>query len=37
VPLKQELKVEWRLDPTHEVEYSLESFQEEIDFCGFTD
>jgi 2-polyprenyl-3-methyl-5-hydroxy-6-metoxy-1,4-benzoquinol methylase len=34
VPLKQELNVEWRLDPTHEVEYSLESFQEEIASAG---
>ena len=34
VPLKQELNVEWRLDPTHEVEYSLESFQEEIVSAG---
>lgn len=30
VPLKKEVGVEWRLDPTHETEYTLESFQEEM-------
>jgi 2-polyprenyl-3-methyl-5-hydroxy-6-metoxy-1,4-benzoquinol methylase len=30
VPLKCELGVEWRLDPTHETEYTLESFAEEM-------
>lgn len=30
VPLKRELGVEWRLDPTHETEYTLESFAAEI-------
>jgi SAM-dependent methyltransferase len=30
VPLKRELGVEWRLDPTHETEYTLESFAEEM-------
>lgn len=30
VPLRQELGVEWRLDPTHETEYTSESFQEEM-------
>jgi SAM-dependent methyltransferase len=30
VPLKRELNVEWRLDPTHETEYSLESFAAEL-------
>ena len=30
VPLKRELGVEWRLDPTHETEYTLESFVEEM-------
>jgi len=30
VPLKKELGVEWRLDPTHEIEYTLESFAEEM-------
>jgi SAM-dependent methyltransferase len=34
VPLKRELKVEWRLDPTHEVEYTLESFREEVTAAG---
>lgn len=29
VPLKKELCVEWRLDPTHEIEYTLESFYDE--------
>ena len=30
VPLKKELGVEWRLDPTHEIEYTLETFAEEM-------
>jgi trans-aconitate methyltransferase len=30
VPLKRELGVEWRLDLTHEVEYTVESFSEEM-------
>jgi len=30
VPLKRELGVEWRLDATHETEYTLESFAEEM-------
>ena len=30
VPLKQELGVEWRLDPTHKTEYTVESFADEI-------
>ena len=30
VPLKRELGIEWRLDPTHETEYTLESFAIEI-------
>jgi len=34
VPLKKELGVEWRLDSTHENEYTLESFQEEIQEAG---
>ena len=34
VPLKQELGVEWRLDPTHETEYTLESFAEEMAVAG---
>lgn len=34
VPLKQELGVEWRLDPTHETEYTLESFAEEMTAAG---
>ena len=36
VPLKKELGVEWRLDATHETEYTLESFAKEIadaDLC----
>lgn len=31
VPLKKELGVEWRLDPTHEIEYTLETFATEMD------
>ena len=30
VPLKKELGVEWRLDPTHEIEYTLETFAAEM-------
>ena len=31
---KKELGIEWRLDPTHFTEYSLESFQEELKDAG---
>lgn len=34
VPLKRELGVEWRLDPTHEIEYTLETFADEITQAG---
>ena len=34
VPLKRELGVEWRLDPTHEIEYTVESFQQEMQEAG---
>jgi SAM-dependent methyltransferase len=34
VPLKKELGVEWRLDATHETEYTLESFAEELAMSG---
>jgi ubiquinone/menaquinone biosynthesis C-methylase UbiE len=34
VPLKKELGVEWRLDPTHKTEYTMESFLEEIAAAG---
>lgn len=34
VPLKRELGVEWRLDSTHETEYTLESFNEEMAAAG---
>jgi ubiquinone/menaquinone biosynthesis C-methylase UbiE len=34
VPLKQELGVEWRLDPTHQTEYTLESFLAEMQAAG---
>ncbi len=36
VPLKKELGVEWRLDATHEIEYTPESFKEEIKAAGMT-
>jgi 2-polyprenyl-3-methyl-5-hydroxy-6-metoxy-1,4-benzoquinol methylase len=36
VPLKKELGVEWRLDPTHETEYTLESFAEEMQEANLT-
>lgn len=34
VPLKKELGIEWRLDPTHETEYTIESFQAEMASAG---
>ena len=34
VPLKKELGLEWRLDSTHETEYTLESFEEEMSRAG---
>lgn len=34
VPLKRELGVEWRSDTTHETEYTLESFAEEMAAAG---
>jgi SAM-dependent methyltransferase len=34
VPLKRELGVEWRLDSTHETEYTLESFAKEMFAAG---
>ena len=37
VPLKKELGVEWRLDPTHEIEYTLEEFQQEIHAAGLAE
>lgn len=36
VPLKQEIGVEWRLDLTHETEYTVESFQAEMQEAGLT-
>ena len=34
VPLKKELGVEWRLDGTHEIEYTLETFAKEMAEAG---
>jgi len=34
VPLKQELGIDYRLDPTHFTEYTLESFSSELDEAG---
>jgi len=34
VPLKRELGVEWRLDPDHKTEYTIESFREEMADAG---
>jgi len=34
VPLKKELGVEWRLDLTHETEYTLEEFEQEMKVAG---
>jgi ubiquinone/menaquinone biosynthesis C-methylase UbiE len=36
VPLKKELGVEWRLDPSHEIEYTVDSFREEMAAAGLT-
>lgn len=30
-PYKKEMGVEWRLDETHQIEYTKESFYEEMD------
>ncbi len=34
VPLKAELGIDYRLDPTHFIEYTLESFAEEMESAG---
>jgi SAM-dependent methyltransferase len=34
VPLKQELGIDYRLDPTHYTEYTLESFSSELEEAG---
>lgn len=34
VPLKRELGIDWRLDPTHEIEYTPESFNAELVQAG---
>ena len=36
IPLKKELGLEWRLDPTHVLEYSFETFENEIRLAGLT-
>lgn len=36
VPLKQELGVDYRLDPTHRIEYTQEEFDAEMGAAGFT-
>jgi SAM-dependent methyltransferase len=36
VPLKKEIGVEWRLDSTHEIEYTLEAFASEMQEAGLT-
>lgn len=36
VPLKKELGVEWRLDPDHKTEYTLESFSDDIHEAGLS-
>jgi 2-polyprenyl-3-methyl-5-hydroxy-6-metoxy-1,4-benzoquinol methylase len=33
---KKELGIEWRLDPTHYIEYTLESFEEELQKAGLS-
>ena len=34
VPLKEELGIDYRLDPTHRIEYTVEGFAEEIETAG---
>lgn len=34
VPLKKELEVEWRLDPDHKTEYTLDGFYKEMEQAG---
>lgn len=34
VPLRKELGLDWRMDSTHETEYTMQSFCEEIDQAG---
>ena len=34
VPLKKELGIEWRLDLTHETEYTEEAFRNELEQAG---
>lgn len=36
VPLKRELGLDWRSDPTHETEYTVESFAAEVAAAGLT-
>lgn len=36
VPLRRELGVEWRLDATHETEYTPEGFAQEVAAAGLT-
>ena len=35
VPLKRELGVEWRLDPTHATEYTVEALRNDLGTAGF--
>ncbi|MBF0353684.1 MAG: class I SAM-dependent methyltransferase [Alphaproteobacteria bacterium] len=36
IPLKQELGIDWRADPTHEIEHTRDSFVEEVEAAGLT-
>lgn len=36
VPYKQELGIEWRLDPTHETEYTRDAIERELAAAGLT-
>ncbi len=36
VPLKRELGVEWRIDTSHNIEYTRDSFKDEMMEAGFT-
>ncbi|MBI3506459.1 MAG: class I SAM-dependent methyltransferase [Proteobacteria bacterium] len=35
VPLRKELGLDWRMDSTHETEYTMQSFRDEMALAGF--
>jgi hypothetical protein len=36
VPLKKELNLDWRLDPEHKTEYTIQSFENEMKESGLS-